>query len=352
MTASVPNHAPPDRARPELEVDPLSLIIEPTVPVSLTRREDGRLVLGWRGEARPRTITRAAAEGEPFPFEIEDGAAVFTAPPRELGPFVVEFVDGVRETVAERALPLEGGINFRDIGGYRTADGRRVRWGRLYRSGGLGNLTDADLALLAARGIRLVCDLRMPSEAASFPDRVPAGAARVETPISTEASHLQRFWTLLRYRNRLDQLLVRGYIHTMIDGNAATFGALIRRLSDPANLPAILHCTAGKDRAGMTVAVVLLALGVPEETILADYSLSNRAYHAFKGQAEAQAQRLRKLGIPIGGLHPILLADPATMRAALAHLHSKYGGIVPYLKTQAGIDDLTLERLRENLLES
>ncbi|MCL4804812.1 MAG: tyrosine-protein phosphatase [Anaerolineae bacterium] len=257
-------------------------------------------------------------------------------------------LDGRRLVVAERTLSLAGGVNFRDIGGYRTADGRVVRWGRVYRAGSLAELADDDIALLAALGLRLSCDLRSTAETVAAPDRLPPGAVARHTPVVVDVHPLRRFIALIRKRHRVRELLQDAYI-TMLDQNGPLFADILRAAADPVNLPLVIHCTAGKDRTGLAVALLLLTLGVPEETVIADYTLSNHAYEVNAERIMPEMERLMDLGFSREQLRPFLLADARTLAAALAHLRRRHGSPAGYLR-HAGLDDATVERLRAELL--
>lgn len=345
---------------PTPQIDPLSLIVRPDEALKITRRPDGDLAFVTRlgipithihaGET-PETIRR----GRDISFTLEDRAALVDHAAAGLDPgirhyFSVTLIDGTSIMAAERVLPLVGGFNARDLGGYPAAQGRTVRWGRLFRSGHLHNLTPDDQAYLERMGLRLICDLRLADEAARQPDQPIRGARTFARPLLTEGSKIKQLITLILYRNRLDKLLLRGYIGNMIDQNAAVFGALYRQLATGDDFPALVHCTAGKDRAGMAIALLLRLLGVSEEVIAAEYSLSNAAYAHFKEAAGAQADKLRKFGVKVDDLHPMLLADPTTMKAALAYVREQYGGVEAYLTTRAGLRANEIDQLRDLLL--
>ncbi len=257
------------------------------------------------------------------------------------------------DDVPDRFLPLEGGINFRDVGGYKTADGRRVRRGLIYRSGALAGLTTADVDHLARLGIKMVCDLRGNDERDADPDRLPADPAPeyLHLPLLVQDDRRRRLRAMLLNPNALSLMMTEMYTHTMIDQNARLYGGILRRLSEPANLPTIIHCTAGKDRTGVAVAMLLLLLGVPEDVIIADYSLSNLYYKHFREYGAKAISSVRWMGIGVEDVQPMLVANPDTLRAALAHIRNQYGGIEPYLLLAAGLDEETLARLRGNLLE-
>ena len=263
-------------------------------------------------------------------------------------PYFLLDLDGRRHLVAERVLPLALGVNFRDVGGYETTGGRAVRWGRVYRAGSLAELTDEDVAWLGRLGLRLSCDLRSPEEVAERPDRLPPGAVARHTAIIAEVGRLRRVLTLIRKRHRIQELLLDVYT-VMLDQNGHIFADVIRAAADPANLPLVVHCTAGKDRTGLAVALLLLALGVPEETVIADYTLSNHAFDVLSGRMRPEMERLYAFGFGEVQVRPFLLAEARTLEGALAHLRRRYGSVEWYL-LRSGLDEATLERLRETLL--
>lgn len=250
-----------------------------------------------------------------------------------------------------RALPLEGGVNFRDLGGYQTADGRHVKWGRVFRAGELAGLTDTDLALLQTLGLKRIFDLRSAEEMAAAPDRIPQGAEYQAMTVEAETSTLRRLWMLVRYYHRLDHFLLDSYTRVMLERNALLFGKMFRQLADDNDLPAVFHCTAGKDRTGVTAALLLSTLGVPETTIISDYSLTNHAYTSIHRIISAQAKELARLGLTVDDMQPLLLANPETLRSTLNYIRERYGDVETYLMQRAELDAATLERLRTTLLE-
>ena len=259
-------------------------------------------------------------------------------------------VNGIPALDERRLVALDGGVNFRDIGGYTTQDGRRLRWGRVYRSGSLSNLTPKDINAIEQMGIRLICDLRSGQEVRAAPEML-SGLYREHIPIEAKDNTMSRLRALLFDRSRLADMLVHAYTETMIKKNAHVFGIIFRRLADPDYLPALIRCTAGKDRTGIVIALLLLALGVPEDTVLADYSLSNLYYEDFKAFAHQVIGPLGIFGVTGDAIQPFLLADPDILRRMIAYVRSQYGSIDAYLRDQAGIDAHTSAALRDNLLE-
>jgi protein-tyrosine phosphatase len=239
---------------------------------------------------------------------------------------------------------------LRDIGGYETADGRFTRWGQVYRSGSLAALSPEDQAYLQALGLRLVCDVRSSGEISQAPDRLPEGVAGWQRPLQSQESGREQVRTLRQHRQRMDTLLLRVYTQVIIEANAAQVGEILTTVAEEGKRPFLIHCAAGKDRTGMVIALLLLLLGVPEETVLADYSLSNLAHEAIQQVMGREMRQVLWVGMRPAQLYPVLLADPATLRAALAYLRQQYGSVEAYLCGPAGIAPETLEALREVLL--
>ena len=258
-----------------------------------------------------------------------------------------------RLMVAERELPLKSVVNFRDLGGYLTEDGRRVRWGQVYRSGALGHLSQEDADYLQNLGLRLVCDLRTPKEAEANPDQLSfkPTPTYIHKPMYSGNNSSQRLQTLFYNSEQLYAMMVQAYTEHMVDANGETFGDILRRLADKNNLPAVIHCTAGKDRTGIAGAVLLMLLGVPDEIIVADYSLSNAHYLHFADVVRPALRKVAPLGITVEDLQPLLTAPPDTMRRTLSHIREQYGTAEAYVKDKAGLTDEEIAALKANLLE-
>jgi protein-tyrosine phosphatase len=249
-----------------------------------------------------------------------------------------------------RTVTLEGAVNVRDVGGYSTQDGRRVRTGIVFRAGSLANLSERDLQTLEALNLRLICDLRSHEEAQDDPDRLPSSATYSHTPIIAEQSTLQRLQALLFDRSHLSKLVFDSYTQVMIDQNANVIGTILRRIADPAQRPLLIHCTAGKDRTGITSALLLRVLGVEMATVLADYSQSNHHYAHFRTIAQKAIKPFRVVGLKADDLFPLLVADPQVLQATFDYIDQKYGGVEAYLLSAAGLDADTLAAIRAVML--
>lgn len=264
-------------------------------------------------------------------------------------PHEVQLADGRRLRLEGRTLPLESAENFRDLGGYRTTDGRRLAWGKVYRANDLSRLTDGDRKLLADLGIRMVCDLRSPAEVRRRADRLPAGMVYRHLPVFPRDPIRRRH--VLFQRHRLDPVVRSMYRDAIIDNGASALGALLRLVADPANLPLVFHCTGGKDRTGIAAALLLHVCGVPRQTIIADYTLTNRAIEkVLTGLRRQMAGSHRPPGLQLEQLYPLFSARAELIEYAFAHIEQTYGSLDAYLSGPAGLSEAELQAIRGNLV--
>jgi protein-tyrosine phosphatase len=260
----------------------------------------------------------------------------------------------------DRHVKLEGQANFRDLGGYRTSDGRTVKWGLIYRAGQLNKLTDSDLSKLQELKIRTVVDLRGESEVQmQGKDRLPKDVRSLSLPIGLGGGA----------KGRKEEPASAGpptppgnYMlqatRSIIVDQTNVYAALIRELADPQNCPLVFHCTRGKDRAGIGSAIVLSLLGVPWEIVRADYLLSNIYPKAEieKELIDMRDSMAQKKGIPpeqvdMSGIEPMYWVKPEYIEAAFQEVISRYGSVDNYIRKGLGIPDETINRLRSELLE-
>lgn len=254
---------------------------------------------------------------------------------------------------AERLVALEGTMNLRDLGGYRGIGGRQVRWGRVFRSDALHALTAGDLAVFGRLGLRVVYDLRRQVERDRQPTvRLAEDVRSVVLPIGGDPDDTNQ-------PELIDQILagevveaddefMAGEYRRMVDDAAPHFGELLTRLTDPDGLPALFHCTAGKDRTGVAAALLLSTLGVDEDVVLDDYELSTRYRSARR--IEELRPALEAKGVDVEKVRPFLSARRPVLEATLAHLRDAHGGVERYLTGPAGMAGGTLDELRSLLL--
>jgi len=258
---------------------------------------------------------------------------------------------GEAVTAAERRLvPLEGAVNFRDLGGYRTVGGGRVRWGCLFRSGALHKLTSADAATLGRLGLRAVYDLRTDAECDRAPSIQLEGVRFERLSIGGDASRTRELTAPVLEGRPADirsDFLERLY-PAMAEAAAPSFGRLLTRLADPEGVPALFHCAAGKDRTGLSAALLLSVLGVEEAQILDDYELSAEYFTA--GQMAKVRLKLGDSGVDIEGYRAVFGAPRYAMATFLATLRERYGSAEAYLENQGGVDPQVFAELRARLV--
>ena len=247
----------------------------------------------------------------------------------------------------ERVLALEGGRNFRDMGGYAARDGRRLKWGKLYRSGSMAALSDGAYAELAALGVRSICDLRTTFER----ETNPVAWARVPNLSYWARDYDMSFGDLravlasdLPTAERARASMITAYRELPFE-QAPAYAELFRMLA-AGEVPLVFNCSAGKDRTGVAAALILSALGVPEATIIEDYLLSNSTYDRT---ASAASATLVKLDPEI--VAAILGVDASYIRAALEAVDAEYGSVAGYLEARLGVTERDLGGIRELLLE-
>lgn len=336
-----------------------SLIQQPQPALYALRDSDGALSVYWAREAQEARVYLGTDIDS---IQREEAAAVVhgaqSARLGQVEPLTryaveVQFEDGETLRTMERIIPMETIQNFRDIGGYETRDGFQVRWNRVYRAPGLDRLSKADQQRLVELGIRLVCDLRSEEENQVAPDRLPVDVGRLHMPFETRQPR-SRWRQALRFWLNPEMIpgwLTEAYTQVMIDGNPQVFREVMLRLADDDNLPFVLHCAAGKDRTGVVVALLLAWLGVPDETIIADYSLSNYAHRFLLDNSQSYIEQMQSLGLSMDDILYFFLADPQTLRDTLAYFRRRYGSVDRYFRDVLALDDETLEHVRMNLLE-
>lgn len=242
--------------------------------------------------------------------------------------------------------PFQGAINFRDLGGLPTRDGRRVRRGRLYRSDALWDLTDADVARLGGLGLRTVCDFRAQAERERWPNRLPSGAPPRVLGLGFTPTGTQQAWDAIN-QGTITPEEVQRYMHAhyraLATDHAAHYAALFEALLAQDGLPLLFHCASGKDRTGFAAAVILLALDVPREVILRDYVISDRnrrsLLHLFGPQANPAS------------CEAVARADARYLTAALQAVDEGWGGAARYLREAMRLSAAGQDHLREQLLE-
>ena len=282
--------------------------------------------------------------------------------PAERHYFLIDPETGPAMIAATRVLPLEGGRTFRDLGGYETADGRTVKWGALFRSGVMNKLTEADYAYLSSLGIGSVYDLRTSDERTSEPTVWAAGAIDYVTfpdPASdSDANPLVQVFTDPEVTPAKVSAMMTELYSGILEQQAPAYRAMFDELANGEAAPMVFNCSAGKDRTGVGAALILSALGVPRETVVADYALSEQVVDYARefeltGEEEVDPDSpyafLRQL--PPELVMPLMRSDPAYIEAVLDGLDAEYGSTLAFIQTELDVDDEELARIRARLLD-
>lgn len=241
-----------------------------------------------------------------------------------------------------RLAPLQGASNFRDLGGYLTTDGRRVRRGQVFRSDHLAGLTEADVVRLQDLGVRHSLDFRGVAEYTATPYDIP-GVERVALTI--EPTVIARMQALVAQgivpTTEETVELMRETYRDFVNRNADMYGRFMKHLLEQPT-PQVFHCTAGKDRTGFAAALVLSALGVDRATIEQDYLLTNQLYKRdarLEGQGHAHVMKV------------LWQVQPEFLDAAFEVVDAQHGGMTDYLHGAIGLSTQELAELRKLLLE-
>ena len=247
-------------------------------------------------------------------------------------------------------LAVEGTLNFRDVGGYATTEGRAMRTGLLFRSDHLSAVTDAGLQTLTSLGLRTVVDLRMPVERERQPSRLPDGVDVVLGHASgaDDAAQIELMEEIKAGRvTSVDEADIIEMYETMLADATGMFATVLRTAADAARRPVLFHCTAGKDRTGLSAALVQRLCGVDDEAIVRDFALTNPYRTAIR--LRQLGAELAALGVDLAPVRTLIVAPVPALRAALAWL-DRNGGTESYAIDACGVGGETVDALRAALV--
>jgi protein-tyrosine phosphatase len=256
--------------------------------------------------------------------------------------------------IGARRLALEGAYNFRDLGGIKTVDGKWIRWGQIFRSDGLSKLTPADYSRLNAIGISLVCDLRTRDERKTYPtewhDGSPVFMLAPVSETSKGAPDDDYDGTSPSPNRSIEDrkaAFERSYVQIAFD-SAAKFGAVLRAIAT-SDGPSVFHCAAGRDRTGITAAMLLHILGVRDETIVSDYLLSTKYLEEAERPTpppatEAEAREARAYS-------EVIRLQPRYIESVFKAIDQRYGSFDTYRRDALHFTDAEVAVLKARLLE-
>jgi protein-tyrosine phosphatase len=241
---------------------------------------------------------------------------------------------------SKRLVRMEGAVNFRDIGGYKTVEGKEVKWGKVFRSADVSKLTERDLTVLEQKRIHTVVDFRGVKESQKAPDHILPGTDYMLCPAGSDSLPSAKDMAI---RIRQDSFLEKMYMNT--EHLAARYRPFFQKLLVlPESESIMYHCTGGRDRTGMATALLLHVLGVPKETIEADFVASNiylasRNKDLFKDMATAA-------GTDVEAMRKALALRPELIRSMFSAIERKYGSVETFFEKELGVDKQRMEVLK------
>ena len=278
-------------------------------------------------------------------------------------------INGQNYVTAERVLPLEGANNFRDIGGYRTGDGKTVRWGNLYRSDHLHNLTDKDIAYLNTANFHTIIDYRNEKEYSKQPNRLwnnqlntlrlipDASSAELAAKASNDHEKIQELISLSQSKN--GKMVIDGSGLIMQEQNrdfirnpetAKIYRELVDIILDSRNLAIVQHCRGGKDRTGFGIAIILAILGVDEQTILLDYAMTSELRYSRNMRRMEKYKKETDNAEILAFLYSMMEARSSYLEAAFDEMRIRFGSITGYLTKALKITESEREKIKQNYL--
>ena len=264
---------------------------------------------------------------------------------------------GEESPMDKRFLPIEGVINFRDYGGYLTASGARIKWGRLFRSAGHSNATDAALSAMVRLDVKVVVDLRRPVEREREPSRRPSefNGLVIESDPGDEAEdswwsfaagsdandggfrdYLTDYYRRLPFEPRYVDLCTR-YFRALSDTDGAV----------------LMHCSAGRDRTGFLAALTHRMLQVAENDVVADYLLSNQAPGMETRVAGLMTRIAQRTGREpsLAAVRAAFMANETYLSAAFQAISAAHGDVTEYLRAVLGVDADLQKKIEARLLD-
>ncbi|MCD8262509.1 MAG: tyrosine-protein phosphatase [Bacteroides sp.] len=239
--------------------------------------------------------------------------------------------------LAERHLPLKGGFNFRDLGGFRTTEGRYVKWGKVFRSDELNHLTDEDLSYLDQLPLISVVDFRSEQEMEAGPDRKPASVEHHYklsiTPGNLQGRITEDISSLTASESDSIMAVINEQL-VMDTAFVARYKEFFRILQEPSKVPLVFHYTAGKDCTGIGAYLFLSSLGVEEKVIMEDYLASNTYLAPKYGQ----------LMTILPSLEPLLTVQPHYLQAGIDQIKKEFYTVGNYLERVLKVDT---DRMKE-----
>jgi protein-tyrosine phosphatase len=247
---------------------------------------------------------------------------------------------------------MDGAHNTRELGGYKTTDGKSVKWGMLFRSDKLSDISETDQKYLQALGIKKIVDFRSEEEKTEDPDIIPTGISYVEMPISVDGAMRSKIEAVLKGETdkEVESFLIdanREFVTNYTD----VYENFLRGLIDE-DAPTLFHCTAGKDRAGFAAAISLIALGVSREDVIKDYMKTNAFTEDRIEEILGQIKLMSLYQTDAEILRPLIGVEQIYIETAFETAEEQYGSLENFIRDGLNISDEDIQKLRNKFLES
>ena len=329
-----------------------------TDAVHIWRESDGDYLIEWQAshpdtEVTVEPLVEGAVVESHYSEDSVQRARLSGLAPDTRHFFRLRDQHGTEVVASERRFGMQGTPNFRDFGGYRTADGRQVKWGYLFRSGQLSHLSEQDLELLGSLNLDLICDFRRLEEQEGEPSRLPQQRPRVASLPIIPGSN-SRFFEEAEGRQEAGRETMYDFMveinRDFAEGQTETYSRMFREILALEDARFLVHCAAGKDRTGFAAALVLLALGVPREMVMRDYMLTGRYF-----RPQQELERLRRKydmeDMDVDAIMPMLEVHEDYLARALESIGRNYRSVEAYLEEALGVGPSELAELRARYLD-
>ncbi|MDR1772975.1 MAG: tyrosine-protein phosphatase [Hungatella sp.] len=332
---------------------------------------DGKILeeyhLYWTYEKDPFTKNRS------FLISSREKKLTFHVAPekRKQIYFIIEWKNQAPMLFGYRILPVDGMYNLRDMGGYITGSGRRIKWGVGYRSDYFAFLKDAGLEYVKSLGIKTIIDYRNEEEIKRSPNRNlgdgvttylcdPNAHTAMVAGLLHNNEHLTRDEAIVKHAkiaveenpNAGDLRMIQQQLNfVMSEESRKAFGTSLRILARPENNPSVQHCRGGKDRTGFGAMILQGILGVPKDLMIHDYMLTKRAREEKNVRYYQKYLELAKDERVANYLFSLFDTKPEYMEASIDKILEDYGSIREYAKAALSLDDSIIKQLEDNFLE-
>ncbi|GAE31421.1 tyrosine-protein phosphatase [Halalkalibacter hemicellulosilyticus] len=252
-----------------------------------------------------------------------------------------------------RLIEFTGTFNFRDLGGYETTDGRRVKWGKIFRSGNISMLDEQDMRQVQQLGVTAICDLRADDELERFPTPFMEFIQLYHVPVIPSNGEEEYRQALDLTEEFVKRISKPGDLLTQLNEKMTDHTKAYRKVFDvllEEEGAVLFHCMAGKDRTGVMAALILSVLNVPREIIVEDYLYTNRSSDRLKQSlATHNHEHIKKLDTKV--VEAMLEARTEYIEAFFKKIDQDYGNVYKYMTNAIGLSEAEIQLLQEKLLE-